>query len=164
MAKKNKGKKESNQTTILITVAVLLLAGMAGFLFTSGGGAGDSTAVEQRVASNTVVVDGVKVIPTGRDDLLETGPILSPDYFDAYVGRVYRWASEIPKTFDSLYCYCRCKENPRFKHKSLLSCFADNHASMCKTCLDEGIMAHEMNGQGKTDKEIRAAVDARYAN
>ncbi len=41
----------------------------------------------------------------------------------------YQVAKDIPWVLDSIYCYCMCKENPAFKHKSLLSCYVDGHAA-----------------------------------
>ncbi len=41
----------------------------------------------------------------------------------------YQVAKDIPWVLDSIYCYCMCKENPAFKHISLLSCFVDGHAA-----------------------------------
>jgi hypothetical protein len=38
-------------------------------------------------------------------------------------------AREIPWVLDSIYCYCFCEESPAFRHKSLLSCYTDDHAA-----------------------------------
>lgn len=61
----------------------------------------------------------------------ETRTTLDPGQFkDARVKEAYRVAKEIPWVLDSIYCYCMCKESPAFRHKSLLSCYVDNHAAM----------------------------------
>lgn len=61
----------------------------------------------------------------------ETRTTLDPGQFkDARVKEAYRIAKEIPWVLDSIYCYCMCKESPAFRHKSLLSCYVDNHAAM----------------------------------
>jgi len=61
----------------------------------------------------------------------ETRATLDPNLFrDARVREAYRAAKEIPWILDSIYCYCRCKESPALRHKSLLSCYVDNHAAM----------------------------------
>ena len=69
-----------------------------------------------------------------RDDSLrrgETRTTLDPGLFgDPGVKRAYEIAREIPWVLDSIYCYCRCEESPAFRHKSLLSCYVDNHAAM----------------------------------
>ena len=61
----------------------------------------------------------------------ETRATLDPGLFpDARVKQAYKVAKEIPWVLDSIYCFCMCKESPSFRHKSLLSCFVDNHASV----------------------------------
>jgi hypothetical protein len=60
----------------------------------------------------------------------ETRETLDPARFsNPTVKRAYEVAREIPWVLDSIYCYCRCKESPTFRHKSLLSCYVDLHAS-----------------------------------
>ena len=61
----------------------------------------------------------------------ETRATLDPSLFkDPAIKKAYQIAKEIPWVLDSIYCYCFCKESPAFKHKSLLSCYVDNHAAM----------------------------------
>ena len=61
----------------------------------------------------------------------ETRATLDPNVFtDPQVREAYKIAKEIPWVLDSIYCYCKCEESPAFRHKSLLSCYVDNHASM----------------------------------
>jgi len=57
---------------------------------------------------------------------------LAPNIFsdNAKIKKAYQVAKEIPWALDSIYCYCYCEESPAFKHKSLLSCYVDNHAAM----------------------------------
>lgn len=45
------------------------------------------------------------------------------------VKAAYQVAKDIPWVLDSIYCYCKCKENPAFRHISLLSCYVAGHAS-----------------------------------
>lgn len=61
----------------------------------------------------------------------ETRSTLDPNMFsDPRIKKAYQVAKEIPWVLDSIYCYCMCEESPVFKHKSLLSCYVDNHAAM----------------------------------
>lgn len=61
----------------------------------------------------------------------ETRETLDPGNFaNPYVSKAYQTAKEIPWVLDSIYCYCYCAESPVFRHKSLLSCYVDNHASV----------------------------------
>lgn len=72
--------------------------------------------------------------PLQKDESLrrgETRATLDPGLFnDPRVKEAYRIAQEIPWVMDSIYCYCKCEESPAFRHKSLLSCYVDNHAAM----------------------------------
>ncbi|RJQ41219.1 MAG: hypothetical protein C4550_02280 [Nitrospiraceae bacterium] len=70
-----------------------------------------------------------------KDESLRMGekrPTLDPNIFsdNAKIKKAYQIAKEIPWVLDSIYCFCYCKESPAFKHKSLLSCYVDNHAAM----------------------------------
>lgn len=60
----------------------------------------------------------------------ETRQTLDPSLFrDPTVKEAYKVAKEIPWVLDSIYCFCYCEESPVFRHKSLLSCYVDNHAA-----------------------------------
>ncbi|MBI5586805.1 MAG: hypothetical protein HY889_00385 [Deltaproteobacteria bacterium] len=91
----------------------------------------------------------------------ETRATLSPSDFTGETARAYQIAREIPEVLDSLYCYCDCKKH--FSHKSLLTCYVDEHAAHCDICMNEAFMASELYKQGKDIKTIRGAVDARFA-
>ncbi len=69
-----------------------------------------------------------------KDESLRKGEkssTLDPNIFfdNAKIKKAYQIAKEIPWVLDSIYCYCFCEESPVFKHKSLLSCYVDNHAA-----------------------------------
>jgi len=68
----------------------------------------------------------------GRSDVngyirREKKPVLSPALFVGQTARAYRIAQEIPDVLDQLYCYCECDKH--LGHKSLLSCFTDDHGA-----------------------------------
>ncbi|MBI5902606.1 MAG: hypothetical protein HZB84_03860 [Deltaproteobacteria bacterium] len=92
----------------------------------------------------------------------ETRMTLSPIEFTGATAHAYEIAREIPEVLDSLHCYCECKKN--FGHKSLLTCYVDEHARHCDVCQDEAFMAYELHGQGMDILSIRKAVDARFAS
>ncbi len=135
--------KSSSRITVA-ALSVILLAG-AVFLVSCQKGARESTTVTD-----------VSQLMGG-----ETRPTLSPEYFTGKVAKAYRIAKEIPQVLDSLYCYCDCKEN--FNHKSLLTCYVDEHASRCDICMDEAIMAYKLYKEGKDVLAIRKAVDSRFS-
>lgn len=91
----------------------------------------------------------------------ETRATIPPENFSGDTARAYQVAKEIPEVLDSLYCYCDCEKH--FGHKSLLSCYVDEHAVHCDICQDEALMAYELHKQGKDIKSIRDAVDQRFS-
>src|SRR3712207_6815636 len=50
-----------------------------------------------------------------------------------YVARGYQIAKEIPAVLAQQPCYCYCDRS--VGHKSLYSCFVDEHAAHCDVCL-----------------------------
>lgn len=82
------------------------------------------------IGSDTAVAQNIQ-----KDESLRKGEkrhTLDPNIFsdNAMTKKAYQAAKEIPWVLDSIYCYCFCEESPAFKHKSLLSCYVDNHAAM----------------------------------
>lgn len=107
--------------------------------------------------------NGTKGGATNAADLRggETRATLSPENFTGLTRDAYRIAREIPEVLDSLHCYCECKKH--FGHKSLLTCYVDEHAKYCDICMDEAFMANELHRQGLDIVSIRKAVDERYS-
>jgi hypothetical protein len=91
----------------------------------------------------------------------ETKVPLSPALFVGKTETAYRVAEEISDVIDQLYCYCECDKHSG--HRSLLSCFTDNHAANCAVCQDEALDAAKMKKQGHTMAEIRSRIDAKYS-
>ena len=91
----------------------------------------------------------------------ETRPTLSPALFTGPTATAYGIALEIPEVLDSLHCYCDCKK--QFGHKSLLTCYVDEHALYCDICQEEAFMAYELHSQGYDAVYIRKAVDERFS-
>jgi hypothetical protein len=58
----------------------------------------------------------------------ETRPVVNPTYYVGAARAAYTVAQSHREVLDGVYCYCYC-DQPPFYHKSLLSCFVDNHAS-----------------------------------
>ena len=86
-------------------------------------------AMSLMIGSETVAAQNIQ-----KDESLrkgETRATLDPNIFarNPRIEKAYQIAKEIPWVLDSIYCYCFCKESPAFKHKSLLSCYVDNHAA-----------------------------------
>ncbi len=81
-------------------------------------------------------------------------------FTDPQVRRAYEAAQKYAHVLESIYCYCRCKEN--LGHRALVECFESDHGAHCDVCMTEAITAARMTEQGKTPQEIQKAIDAFY--
>lgn len=106
-------------------------------------------------SDNSAVIDGSLSSLRGG----ETRATLPPENFTGVTAQAYQAAKEIPEVLDSLYCYCDCEKH--FWHKSLLTCYVDEHAENCDICINEALSAYELHRQGKDIKTIREIVDKR---
>lgn len=89
------------------------------------------------------------------------GPTLDPTQFSGITRDAYRAAREIPVTLAQLPCYCHCDQG--FGHKSLYSCFEDDHASHCDTCVREALLALKLEKEQKlSPAQIRDTIVAQY--
>ncbi len=75
------------------------------------------------------------------------GPTLAPEQFTGLVRDAYRAAREIPQTIAQMPCYCHCDRG--MGHKSLYSCFEDDHASHCAVCVNEALLALKLEREQK---------------
>lgn len=94
----------------------------------------------------------------------ETRQTLDPSIFarQEIVENAYKIAKEVPGALDGLFCYCYCALNPNFKHKSLLTCYVDDHAAKCMVCMREAYIAKKMTEDGKSPREIAEYVKGIY--
>jgi hypothetical protein len=89
------------------------------------------------------------------------GPTLAPEKFFGPARDAYRAVREIPVTIAQLPCYCHCDRG--FGHKSLYSCFEDDHASHCAVCVNEALLALRLEKEEKlTPAQIRDRIVAQY--
>lgn len=88
-------------------------------------------------------------------------PTLDPEQFTGPTRAAYRVVREIPQTIAQLPCYCYCDES--VGHKSLHSCFEDDHGAHCAVCVNEVLMAYEMQKNGMTPAQIREQIVAQYS-
>jgi hypothetical protein len=103
------------------------------------------------------LVPAFEVAPT-RASL---GPTLDPERFTGLTRDAYRAVKEIPVTIAQLPCYCHCDQG--FGHKSLYSCFEDDHAAHCAVCVNEALLALRLEREQKmTPAQIREQIVAQY--
>ena len=88
-------------------------------------------------------------------------PTLQPEQFFGPTREAYRVVKEIPQTIAQLPCYCHCDQS--IGHKSLHSCFQDTHASQCTVCVNEALIAYNMQRSGMSPEQIRERIIAQYS-
>ncbi len=140
-----------NKTSLIFIAAVAAFFAMAGYLAFSGG---------KKEPSAPPAAPAAATAPAPA--LIETRPLQPPSKYTGRAAAAYQIAAEIPGVLDKLYCYCKCKENPMFLHKTLLTCYTDDHASNCGSCMQEAEMASQMTKEGKSPADIQAAIDTYY--
>lgn len=98
--------------------------------------------------------------PEGAKTLEKT---LDPAMFSGSVRSAYQVVKEIPETIAQLPCYCRCDQG--MGHKSLHSCFVDDHAASCGICTNSALKAYKLEKEKKmTPEQIREELIAEYKN
>ncbi|HYG81220.1 MAG TPA: CYCXC family (seleno)protein [Pyrinomonadaceae bacterium] len=88
-------------------------------------------------------------------------PTLPAEQFIGPTRDAYRIVKEIPETIAQLPCYCHCDMS--FGHKSLYSCFEDNHASQCAVCVNEALIAYDLHKNGMAPAQIREYIVQQYS-
>jgi hypothetical protein len=87
-------------------------------------------------------------------------PVLAPAQFAGKASDAYQAVKEIPVTIAQLPCYCHCDRG--MGHKSLHSCFEDDHAAHCAVCVDEALMAYRLEKEGLSASQIRERIIAKF--
>ena len=109
---------------------------------------------------------GVKNVPaflTVAPSRGSLAPTLDPDRFTGATREAYRAVRQIPVTIAQLPCYCHCDEG--YGHKSLYTCFEDDHAAHCAVCVNEALLALTLERDQKMSAaQIRDRIVAQYAN
>jgi hypothetical protein len=118
-----------------------------------------SQPVPQREAANRVEHVPAHFETAPSPDSL--APTLSATRFIGKTKQAYEAARKIPLTLAQLPCYCHCDET--VGHKSLHSCFEDEHAASCAVCVDEALLAYKLEKSGKTASQIREEIITQYA-
>lgn len=89
-------------------------------------------------------------------------PTLPPEKFAGVTREAYRAVREMPELIAQMPCYCHCDES--FGHKSLQSCFIDDHAAHCAVCVNEALLAYKLRKEhGLAAPQIREHIIAEYA-
>ena len=88
---------------------------------------------------------------------------LDPSLFTGSIRSAYQVVSEIPEVIAQLPCYCRCDRG--FGHKSLHTCFMDDHAASCGICTNSALKAYKLYKEKKmSPDQIRDELIKEYGN
>ncbi|HEY0379205.1 MAG TPA: CYCXC family (seleno)protein [Pyrinomonadaceae bacterium] len=128
-------------------------------------GCGQQAPAEKRVTrttSNTTQPRDAHV-PAFQDaqSAKSLRPTLPAEQFTGPTRDAYRVVKEIPETIAQLPCYCHCDVS--FGHKSLHTCFEDNHASQCAVCVNEALIAYNLHKNGMAPAQIREYIIQQYS-
>jgi Protein of unknown function with PCYCGC motif len=164
-----KKKKKGNNWLLIGGIALLLVA--AALIVNSARTrqpevARNTTPTTPAPSSHNHAKPGAQHIPAhyptapSRSNL---APTLDPEVFTGITRDAYRAVKQIPTTIAQLPCYCHCDEG--MGHKSLYSCFEDDHASHCDVCVREALMALRLEREEKlTPAQIRDRIVAHYTS
>ena len=108
------------------------------------------------VEANTAIPAYYKTEPAASS----LDPTLAPEKFTGKAQEAYRVVREAPQLIAQLPCYCYCDRG--FGHKSLHSCFVDDHAAHCAVCVDEALLAYDLQKRGMSPQQIREKIIAQY--
>jgi uncharacterized protein with PCYCGC motif len=155
---------------ILVVVIALLVLGAGGLILMRGRGNSSSQDNPASIASTPAATQSVSGhshtarVPAYQNaaQLNELAPTLPPAQFVGKARTAYQVAKEIPQMLAQLPCYCECDQ--AFGHKSLQSCFVDDHASQCAVCVDEALLAYKLQKEDKlTPEQVREKIIEKYS-
>ncbi|HXD34427.1 MAG TPA: CYCXC family (seleno)protein [Pyrinomonadaceae bacterium] len=153
-----------NIRKLVIAIAVLGLVVGVAVLIMKGGNDQSHSTHEQTANANQPVSQTAPPVPAHYDpapSLSSLGPTLPPERFVGPTQQAYMAAREIPQTLAQLPCYCHCDRG--MGHKSLHSCFEDEHASHCAVCVEEALLAYRLQKEQKLPADqIRQKIIEKY--
>jgi hypothetical protein len=153
--------KPSQKKQLPVIVVVIAMLSIGGYFFYTKYFA--DVPVTQARESAKAIVPVTQTLASEKFEELRGGedkPTLNPSRFIGKVAKGYRIAQENRELLDSIYCYCRCKEN--MGHKSLLTCYTNTHASNCDICLNQVFYAYNLYKNGYDFGKVREAVDKKF--
>ena len=153
------------------TSLILLTLTFVSFLATACNKQTEQTAVQQNSQPTTKtpvakisVTPAPKPVPAfqSQESAKNLKATLSPEMFTGTVRAAYAAVKEIPETIAQLPCFCRCDRS--VGHKSLHSCFEDDHGAKCGICMNSALKAYKLQKEQKLSPEqIREQLITEYA-
>ena len=163
-------KNKSKNNTWLLFGAITVLVVAAVLIVNSANSNQPATQRSNTATSTTPATDhnhqpnAAKRVPAFQVAPVRASlaPTLDPERFTGMTRDAYRAARAIPVTIAQLPCYCHCDEG--FGHKSLYSCFEDEHAAHCDVCVREALLALTLEREQRlTPVQIREQIVAQFS-
>ena len=153
------------KTRILFAIIAVLSFVSAGVLFMRSSGKSTQRTPAVASESHSEASHSHSARVPAFQQVSEIGtlpPTLPANKFVGKSREAYVAAKEIPATLAQLPCYCECDK--AFGHKSLHSCFVDDHASQCAVCVDEALLAYKLQKEEKlTPEQVRDRIIEKYS-
>ncbi|MFY9621915.1 MAG: CYCXC family (seleno)protein [Pyrinomonadaceae bacterium] len=150
--------------TITLMIIGVALIGLVGFALTRRQEQPAQTEKAAHSAEHaTPASSDAKSIPAHYETeppRIALAATLDPEKFNGKTRDAYRIVREAPQLIAQLPCYCYCDRG--FGHKSLHSCYVDDHAAHCTVCVDEVLKAYDMQKRGLSPQQIRQQIVAEY--
>ena len=147
-------------------VLILVLGAAVGVAMYRSTGRQSSTKNRDSSAKPTpAIAQPTPRIPAHHKEASSARPLkatLDPELFFGRTREAYQVAREIPETLAQLPCYCYCDQG--HGHKSLHSCYEDDHSAHCSTCVDEALMAYQLEKEQKlSPAQIRERIIQQFS-
>ena len=154
----------SMKRTITLTIIGVAIIGLAAIALTRRQARPTQTQDPAHSAEHTAPASSdAKSIPAHYETeppRIALAATLDPEKFNGKTRDAYRIVREAPQLIAQLPCYCYCDRG--FGHKSLHSCYVDDHAAHCAVCVDEVLLAHNLQKRGLSPQQIREQIIAQY--
>ena len=150
----------------LVIIVLVLLIGAAAVLVMRGNR--QNSTAPAKIATGTLTSDTATSVPRvpayqSAEKIQHLAKTLEPSEFFGKAREAYLVAQKIPQTLAQLPCYCHCDQS--FGHKSLHTCFEDDHASHCAVCVDEALLAYQLQNEEKlTPEQVRQRIIEKYSS
>lgn len=152
---------------LIVVIVVLVAAVGAASLIMKGGNDHNANTHEPTPPANQAVKQSTQPpVPAHFKEPPRhgsLGPTLPPERFAGQAQQAYMVAKAIPQTLAQLPCYCHCDRG--MGHKSLHSCFEDDHASHCAVCVEEALLAYRLQKeQNLSAEQVREKIIEKYGD
>ena len=153
-----------NYVLFVVAAALALGAGLLGACQSSDSHHDLAATASPSVAHSNAAHSHTQRVPAYQSvaQLDNLAPTLPPTEFFGKTREAYKAAKEIPRTLAQLPCYCECDQ--AYGHKSLQTCFVDDHASHCTVCVEEALLAYKLQKEDKlTPDQVREKIIEAYS-